>query len=313
MKKVLITGATGFVGTHLTDYLSSKNEFEIYGTSLTEEKNPSEKIKIEAIDLTGFESVKILVEKVKPDIVYHLAALTSPAESFNNPTPVVLGNIEIQMNLLNAVRNAGLSPRILIVSSADIYGLVDPKNLPLNESAPLRPVSPYAVSKAAQDLLGLQYSLSYKMDIVRVRPFNHTGPGQPPGFVIPSFAKQIAEIEKGSKEPVLKVGDLSAKRDFTDVRDVIKAYVSLMDNGQIGEVYNIGSGKSYEIRNLLDMLLSFSDKKIEVGQDPDKLRPINIPDAYCDYTKLENLAGWKPEIPIEQTLKDTLEYWRSVV
>ena len=171
----------------------------------------------------------------------------------------------------------------------------------------------YAVSKITQDYLSLQYKLAYKLDIVRVRPFNHTGPGQTPVFAIPSFAKQIAQIEKGQIEPVLKVGNLSAKRDFTDVRDIVKGYCLLMEKGVNGEVYNIGSGQSFEMKKLLDMLLSLSNKKITVESDSEKFKPGSIFDVYCDYAKLNSLTGWKPKIPIEKTLQDTLDYWRGIV
>jgi len=264
--------------------------------------------------LTDFKQVLSLIDKIKPDYIYHLAALTSPAESFTNATAVVLSNIGIEMNLLNAMKELGLtSSRFLVVSSAEVYGLVTPPDLPIDEGTPLRPTNPYAVSKITQDYLGLQYILSCKFDVVIVRPFNHTGPGQAPNFAIPAFSKQIAMIEKGQQEPILKTGNLSAKRDFSDVRDIVKGYGLLMEKGITGEVYNIGSGKSHSTKELLDMLLSMSDKKIEIQQDPSKFRPIEVPDVYCDYTKLNSLTGWKPEIPIEKTLKDTLDYWRSIV
>lgn len=313
MKKVLITGATGFVGKHLTDYLFQKSELELYGTSLSE-SDKNEKIHIKKIDLTDLNQVKNLINEIKPDYVYNLAALTSPAESFKNPAPVVLSNIGIQINLLNALKDAGLmDTRTLIVSSSEVYGMVEEKDLPIDEETPMRPVSPYAVSKIAQDFMGLQYNLSYKMDIVRVRPFNHTGPGQTPVFVIPAFAKQIAQIEKGIQEAVISVGNLSSKRDFTDVRDIVQGYQLLTEKGVGGEAYNIGSGKSVAIKYLLDTLLSMSKESIEVRQDPERLLPVEIPSVYCDNSKINSLTGWKPEISIEKTLKDTLDYWRSVV
>lgn len=314
MKKVLITGSTGFVGTHLTEYLAERHEFELFGTSLTAQDSTENKIQIEKIDLKNASDVADLVNKIKPDQIYHLAAFTSPGDSFDNPTPVVLGNIEIQMNLLNAVKSAGLiNSRVLVVTSGEVYGLVSAGDLPLVEESPLRPVNPYAVSKVAQDFLGLQYALSYKMDIVRVRPFNHTGPAQSPSFVVPSFAKRIAEIEKGQCEPTLSVGNLAAKRDFTDVRDIIKGYALLMEKGISGEVYNIGSGMSYAISDLLKRLLALSKKEIIIVEEESKMRPIDVADVYCDFTKLNSLTGWKPEIGIDKTLQDTLDYWRSVV
>ncbi len=315
MKKILITGSTGFVGKHLTDYLAPNTEYEIFGTSLTDSApQENSKIHIEKVDLTKFDEVLALIGKIKPDYIYHLAALTSPAESFTNATPIVLANIGIEMNLLNAMKELGLtSARFLVVSSGEVYGLVTLSDLPIDEDTLLRPTNPYAVSKITQDYLGLQYILSYKFDIVMVRPFNHTGPGQSPSFAIPAFSKQIAMIEKGQQEPVLKVGNLSAKRDFSDVRDIVKGYVLLMEKGITGEVYNIGSGKSRSTKELLDMLLSMTDKKIEILEDPSKFRPIEVADVYCDYKKLNSLTGWIPEIPIEKTLQDTLDYWRGIV
>lgn len=313
MKKVLITGATGFVGQHLADYLSAKNQFELFGTSLTPSNN-TDKVKIEKIDLTVFNDVVELLNRIRPDQIYHLAAFTSPAASMNNPTPTVLGNIEIQMNLLNAIRSENLNEaRALIVSSGEVYGEVEKENLPVDEGTPMRPVNPYAVSKIAQDYLGLQYKLAYGMDIVRVRPFNHTGPGQTPTFAIPSFARQIALIEKGKQEPVLKVGNLTAYRDFSDVLDIVKGYSLLMEKGESGEVYNIGSGKSHQMKEILDMLVKLSSKDIKIDSDQSKFMPLTQKDIYCDYSKLNSLTGWKPEIPLEKTLQDTLDYWRNIV
>lgn len=314
MKKVLITGATGFVGHHLTDYLSSKKEYEIYGTSLNEPNSSDNKIKIEKIDLTNSQNVLEMIEKIKPEFIYHLAAFSSAGDSYTNSTKVVVSNVEIQMNLLNAVKSIGLiDSKILIISSGEVYGQVDPADLPLNEEAKLRPVNPYAVSKIAQDYVALQYFLSYQMKTVSIRAFNHTGPFQTTAFAIPSFAKQIAQIEKGQQEAVLKVGNLLAKRDFSDVRDIVVGYSMLMEKGVAGEVYNIGSGNSRSMKELLDILLSLTNKKIEIQEDPGKLRPVSVPDVYCDFTKLKKLTGWEPKIPLETTLQDTLDYWRSVV
>jgi GDP-4-dehydro-6-deoxy-D-mannose reductase len=194
-----------------------------------------------------------------------------------------------------------------------VYGQVMPTDLPIDEETPLRPTNPYAVSKITQDYLGLQYILSYKFDVVIVRPFNHTGPGQSPSFAIPAFARQIALIEKDKQEPILKVGNLSAKRDFSDVRDIVKGYTQLMEKGKTGEIYNIGSGKSRSTKELLDLLLLLTDKKIKVEEDPSKIRPIEVPDTYCNFEKINSLTGWTPGISIEKTLQDTLDYWRRVV
>ncbi len=318
MKRVLITGATGFVGKYLIDHLVEIGNSEIFGTSYVDSDlsqfSKQKNVKIKKVDLTSFDQTKNLIDDIKPDQIYHLAALTSPADSFTDGTRVILSNIGIQMNLLNAVRGSKLDKtRVLIVSSGEVYGMVDQSDLPINEETKMRPANPYAVSKIAQDYLALQYHLSYKMNIVRIRPFNHTGPGQTDTFVVPAFARQIAEIEKGQKDPVIKVGSLDAKRDFSDVRDVVRGYVLLMEKGESGEVYNLGSGKSLKIQSILDTLLSFSDIKIIVEKDPARMRPIEVPEIYSNFSKVAKATGWKPEIGIEKTLKDTLDYWRGVV
>jgi GDP-4-dehydro-6-deoxy-D-mannose reductase len=200
-----------------------------------------------------------------------------------------------------------------VVASAEVYGSVTKEDLPMGEDTPLNPTNPYAVSKLAQDFLGLQYFLSYGIKTIRVRPFNHVGPRQAPNFVISSFAQKIAEIEKGKREPILPVGNLEAKRDFTDVRDMVKAYSLIMEKGEFGEVYNIGSGRSYKISEILEMLLSFSSVKITVEIDKSLFRPIDDPELVCDSTKINKTTGWKAEIPLEETLKDTLDYWRNII
>jgi GDP-4-dehydro-6-deoxy-D-mannose reductase len=318
MKKILITGASGFAGTHLCEYLLTQKQFEIYGTYLLEEsvqKSPvKEKIQFKKIDLVDKQQTTNLIREIKPDALIHLAAASSPNQSFKDPAATFIANVTSQINILEAMRENNLTnTNTLIISSGDIYGSVQPEELPVNEKSPLRPTSPYAVSKITQDYLGLQYFLTYNLQCVRVRPFNHIGPAQSPGFVVSDFSKQIAEIEKDKKEPVIYVGNLNAKRDFTDVRDTIQAYYLLLQKGIPGEPYNIGSGKSHSAKEILDILLKLSTTKITIKQDPQKLRPIDTPDITCDSTKLNKLTGWKPKIPLEKTLQDTLDYWRSIV
>ena len=314
--KIFITGITGFSGSFLAENLVAKSSHEVSGTYLSENSlsNVSEvkdKLKLFKVDLQDAEATKKIISEVKPDLVFHLAALTAPAESFDNPSKFITNNISAQVNLLEAIRSTDITPRILIVSSAEVYGEISPGDLPINEDTPLRPVNPYAVSKVAQDFLGLQYFLSYKLPIVRVRPFNHIGPRQSMSFVVAGFAKKIADIEKGIISPVLKVGNLSAKRDFTDVKDIVEAYVQILEKGEFGEVYNLGSGKSVQIQEIVDKLLSFSTKEIKVEVDEKLLRPIDIPELVCDNTKIKHATGWEPKIDITQTLKETLEYWRN--
>ncbi len=319
MKKVLITGASGFAGSHLAEYLLSLNRFSVVGTYLAEKSLsliPDLKDKMEFIqaDLSKKEEIERVVSEVKPDYVYHLAALASPADSFKAPDETFINNTVSQIHLLESIRNNNLTAtRILVISSADVYGKVSKEDLPITEKTRFMPTNPYAVSKIAQDFLGLQYFLSYDMHIVRVRPFNHIGPRQSPHFAVSAFAKKVAEIEKGKMEPVLRVGNLEPKRDFTDVRDTVRAYQIILDEGKDGEVYNIGSGVSYALSDVVDKFLSFSTVKMKVEVDPELFRPSDTPELLCDYQKLHALTNWKPTIPFDQTLKETLDYWRNIV
>lgn len=312
MPKALITGINGFAGTHLNNLLQQEG-VDVYGTvkPTTEETHDDH---LFPVDLLDYEGMRDVIQKIEPDHIYHLAALASPAESFKNPSLTITNNISGQLHVLEAVKELQLmETKVLVVSSAEIYGAVESHDLPINENTPLKPRSPYAVSKIAQDFLGYQYYVSQQVKSIRVRPFNHTGPHQAPFFAVPSFAKQIAEIEKGTQEPILKVGNLESRKDFTDVRDIVKGYLLLMEKGIEGEVYNIGSGRSHAISEILDMLLSFSDAKIIVEQDPALMRPVEIPELRCDYDKLHKATGWKPEISLETSLRDTLDYWRKIV
>jgi GDP-4-dehydro-6-deoxy-D-mannose reductase len=317
-KKILITGASGFVGSHLVDHLAKDADNDLFGTSFSKGGSKvlgeSQKIQLLEVDLSKEEDVYGLIEKVKPDVIYHLAAFTSAADSFKSPRETVLNNIACQINIFESMRKSNLlDSKTLVVSSAEVYGSIEAKDLPMDEETPLNPTNPYAVSKLTQDFLGLQYFHSYGLKTIRVRPFNHVGPRQAPMFVVSSFAQKIVEIEKGKREPVLPVGNLAAKRDFSDVRDVVRAYSLLMEKGEFGEVYNIGSGVSYKISEILDMLLSFSSAKVKIQVDEALFRPVDDPELVCDTTKINRLTGWKTEIPIEKTLKDTLDYWRNII
>ena len=317
-KKILITGASGFVGSHLADYLSLDQDNELFGTCFS--KNDSQnladckdKIKLLEVNLSKENEVYKLVDEIKPDI-YHLAAFPSAADSFSSPKETVLNNIACQINIFEAMRKSNLlESKTLVVSSAEVYGRAEPDQFPINEETNLNPTNPYAVSKLTQDFLGRQYFLSYGLKTIRVRPFNHIGPRQSPKFAVPAFAQKIAEIEKGKRQPILQVGNLEAKRDFTDVRDVVKAYTLLMEKGEFGEVYNIGSGASHKIADILNSLLSLTKVKITVEIDKSLFRPVDDAQLICDSTKITELTGWKPEIPLEKTLEDTLDYWRNII
>lgn len=313
MKKVFITGIGGFAGSHLYEFLSTK-DLEIFGTDLRK-KDPglTQKATTYTVDLTDFEGVAKTLAEVRPDYIVHLAALTSPAKSFSSPYETLENNIKAEINLLEAVKNENIKARLLIIGSGDEYGLVNPKDNPVNEEQPLRPTSPYAVSKITQDFLALQYALAYKMDIVRVRPFNHIGARQNPNFVVSSFAKQIAQIEKGNIKPEIKVGNLSAVRDFTDVHDMVEAYYLALLNGKTGDVYNLGSGRGYKMEEVLNLLLSHAHKKITIQIDQSLLRPIDNPKLVCDAGKFSKLTGWSPKIALADSLRSVLDYWRSQV
>lgn len=317
MTKVLITGITGFAGNYLSDYLLKQNKFEVSGTYLNDASlsnlDNKDSVKLYKLNLIDAESTAKLIQMEKPDYLFHLAALPSANKSYSNPGETFMNNVLSEINLLEAIRVNKLSEiKTLVVSSAEVYGLVTAADLPINEEVPFRPTSPYSVSKLAQDFLGLQYFLAHKLKIVRVRPFNHVGPKQSPHFVVSAFAKRIAQIEKGY-ESVLQVGNLESKRDFTDVRDMVRAYLLALEKGESGDVYNLGSGKSHKISEILEIMCGMSTADIIIEQDPGLIRPTDDPELLCDASKFENLTGWKPEIPIEKTLEDTLEYFREIV
>lgn len=314
--KVLITGITGFVGSHLAEYILKLGNAEVHGVERYRSKTDNidhikDKIFLHECDIKDAYSVRSLIENIKPDMIFHLAGQSFVPTSWHAPTETLTTNIIGQLNIFEAVRHIGINPFTQIACSSEEYGLVHEKDLPINEDAPLRPLSPYAVSKVGQDLLGYQYFMSYKLNIIRTRAFNHTGPRRGEPFVSSNFAKQIAQIEAGMQEPVIYVGNLDAKRDFTDVRDVVRAYWLVLEKGKPGEVYNISSGKAYSIKEILDILLSMTDKKISVKKDEKRIRPSDVPVLVGDSTKFRKLTGWKPEIPFENTLKDLLNYWRG--
>jgi len=314
--RVLITGVTGFAGSHLADYCLERGDADVYGIirwrSRTENiEHLDGKLKLLECDLRDATSTRSVIEEIAPEYIFHLAAQSFVPTSWRAPTESLTTNVIGQLNIFEAVRKLDLKCRIQIAGSSEEYGMVHEDEVPISESNPFRPLSPYAVSKVAQDMLGYQYFMSYGMDIVRTRGFNHTGPRRGPVFVVSDFAKQIVDIEKGLRDPVMYVGNLDASRDFSDVRDVVRAYYLALEKGKGGEVYNICSETSHTIREMLDMLLAHSDAKIEVKQDPARLRPSDVPRLLGDASKFRNDTGWKPEIPFETTVKDMLEYWRQ--
>ncbi len=263
------------------------------------------------VDMTDTVGLKRAVQAAAPDLVFHLAAQASVGHSWADPDETYMTNVLGQVHLLEAIRALGAKPRVLIASSAEVYGV--PDVVPIPETAPLRPGSPYAVTKATQDLMGYQYFVAYGLPVVRTRAFNHLGPGQALGFAAPDFAQQIAQVEAGLHAPVIAVGNLSAERDLSDVRDVVRAYYWVLRMGKPGEAYNVGRGSAVPIRYVLDTLLAQSTASIEVRVDPARQRPSDAPRIYADITKLRQATGWAPETPLEQSLIDVLEYWRTHV
>ncbi|MEK7104003.1 MAG: GDP-mannose 4,6-dehydratase [Patescibacteria group bacterium] len=316
-KKILITGMAGFVGSHLAELCLSRGD-DVFGTIFPGEslKNLSgirEKIEVFECDLTQKEVVLKTIKDIQPDVIFHLAGQSFPSISFQMPEKTLSTNISIALNIFEAVRELKINPVIQVACSSDEYGLIKEDELPVKETNPLRPVSPYAVSKIAVDMLAFQYHQSYQMKIVITRAFNHTGPRANVQTVAPRFAQQIALIEAKKQEPIIKVGNLEAFRDFSDVRDVVKAYYLAVERCEYGTPYNIGSGESYQIKEILDTLLSFSSVKVKVEQDPSLMRPEKTAKIVCDFSKFNLATGWKPAIKMEQTLKDLLNYYRNEI
>ncbi len=315
--RVLITGITGFAGSHLADYILKEHpDVELFGIyrwrSRTENiEHNRDHFKIIECDLRDASSVRTVLSRIRPDKIFHLAAQSFVPSSWKAPSESVVTNVIGQINIFEAVRDLNLNPWIQLACSSEEYGMVYPHETPIKETNPLRPLSPYGVSKVGQDYLGYQYHMSYGMNIVRTRGFNHTGPRRGDVFVCSDFAKQVVEIELKKRESVIRVGNLEALRDFTDVRDMVRGYWMALENCKPGEAYNICSGRAYSIKEVLDSLLSMTDVDITVEQDPDRLRPSDVPILLGDNTKFREISGWEPQIPFPQTLRDILNYWRE--
>jgi GDP-4-dehydro-6-deoxy-D-mannose reductase len=310
---ILITGINGFVGGHLAELLVQQGEHAIWGVSRSGVlglPHLRDNVQMQQADLCDAAAVQRVVAHVQPRVIYHLAGQTFVPESFSNPAATLITNIVAQLHILQALIDLRHECRVLVVSSNEVYGMVRPEDVPIDETAPLQPATPYGVSKASQDLLALQYHLSHGLDVVRVRPFNHIGPRQDERFVAASFAQQVAQIEQGHLPPVMRVGDLSPQRDFTDVRDMVRAYVLAVEHAAAGEVYNLGTGQPIAVQRVLDILLQASPIAIDVQPDPARMRPINVPLVACNAQRFRARTGWHPEIPLEQTIHDILEYWR---
>ena len=318
--KILITGATGFVGSHLIEYALKRDVTTIYATrrrrSNVESVNhlmDMARVKWVTMDITDSHSVLSLIEESKPDLCFHLCAQSFVPTSWNAPQETMTTNVIGTINLLEAIRAKCPETKIEIAGSSEEYGMVKEDEIPISETNPLRPLSPYGVSKVAEDFLGYQYFMSYGLKIVRTRGFNHTGPRRGEMFVCSSFAKQIVEIEKGKRENSIRVGNLDAKRDFTDVRDMVDAYWLSLEKGKPGEVYNICSGKCFSMREILDTLIEISGAKVNIESDTERMRPSDVPILLGDSTKFREETGWQPKIPFRKTLEDILDYWRETI
>ncbi|MEW6336735.1 MAG: GDP-mannose 4,6-dehydratase [Acidobacteriota bacterium] len=317
--RVLITGITGFVGSHMVEYLlSAQSGVEVFGLrrwrSSAEELEPLlPVVRLVEGDLLDAPSLLRVLQASRPDVIFHLAASSSVASSWDTPTEMMQVNVIGTLHLLEAVRQMDLDAPVVLACSAEPYGRVGEDELPIREDHPLRPVSPYAVSKAAVDLLGVQYFETFKLRTVRLRLFNHFGPRQSDRFVLSSLARQVAEIEAAVRPPQLKVGNLEVQRDFVDVRDAVRAYWLAARHGVAGEAYNVATARPRSIREVLDRLLTLTESVVEVVFDPGRLRPAEIPVLSGDWSRFRLAAGWEPAIPFEQTLFDTLEYWRRKV
>ncbi|MBI2910570.1 MAG: GDP-mannose 4,6-dehydratase [Chloroflexi bacterium] len=314
--KALVTGADGFVAPYLARHLLQQ-QMEVFGVVRQRPIEPMARqleqdgIQLVEADLLVAGAVRSALQRANPDLVFHLAAQSAVTRSWDDPAGTLVNNAVGQINLLEAACALGLPCRVLVVGSNEEYGACAREELPTNESQPLRPLNPYAVSKVTQDLLGYQYHASRHVHCVRVRPFTHIGPGQSDTYAVSSFARQVAEAEVGLREPVLLVGNLEVERDITDVRDMVRAYAMALELGAPGEVYNLGSGITRSMRSVLDLLRAQSGVALRVKQDPARMRRADVPVTLCDASRFRAVTGWQPQVPFERTLGDILAYWRA--
>jgi GDP-D-mannose dehydratase len=309
--KALIIGGAGFVGNYLIDHLINDCQWSVSVTKLEHEVIENNNVNQYNLDILDKTAISDLLNMVKPDYIFHLAAQSSVALSWKNPSLTVDVNIKGSINVLEALRELDYKPRILLIGSGEEYGHILPNESPVNEENHTRPGNIYAATKAFQNMIGKIYADAYQTNIILVRAFNHIGPKQAPIFVVSDFCKQVAEIEKGLREPVIRVGNLNVRRDFTDVRDVVRAYSLLMLKGKAGETYNVGSGKAISIDEILQIILSYSHENIKIELDSKRLRPIDVPIIEADIHKLKECSGWETQISLAETILETLNYWRT--
>lgn len=311
MKKALIIGGAGFVGQYLADYLHDACGYQVRSTKMKQECLPDVSYEVVDMNLLAKEEVEEVIRSFEPDYIFHLAAQSSVAVSWSNPQLTVDVNIKGTIQLLDVLKETEYKGRVLLIGSGEEYGRIQPDEVPIIEDTVLRPGNIYAATKCCQNMIASIYAKAYGLNLIMVRAFNHVGPKQSPQFVVSDFCKQVVEAEKGMREPVIHVGNLKAKRDFTDVRDVIAAYECLVRQGVSGETYNVGSGIAYSIEEILDQIIALSGQEIRIQVEKERLRPIDVPLIVADITKISEQTDWKQKISLEQTLRDTLDYWRA--
>lgn len=316
--RVLITGVRGFAGSQLAVLAAAQPGVELFGMVRSADAvdrptaSRAEPVRIVEGDLTDASSLRAVIGSVRPSIVFHLGGASSGAEAWRTPIDCFEVNALGTLKLLEAIRLSGdAAVTCVVTSSGEVYGSTPSDDEPATEDSPLRPLSPYAASKAAQDLLAAQYTAAYGMSVIRLRLFNHTGPGQRPDFVMSAFARQIARIRRGLQPPVLEVGNLDARRDFLDVRDVARAYWLAAEGGEPGAVYNVCSGRAVSVRQLLDRLIDLSGCTVTVRPDPDRMRTADIPLLVGDPHRFQAATGWSPSIPLDETLASLLDWWMA--
>ena len=310
--KALIIGASGFVGPYLVEEIRRSLFCEVITTTSRElDKLGIGEDKTVHLDICDKEQISRILLSEKPDYIFHLAAQSSVALSWRDPKSTVDTNIIGAINLINAIQQSGYAPRVLIAGSGEEYGRVRESDIPIKENSTLSPGNVYAVTKACQNMMASIYSHAYALPLVMTRSFNHIGPGQSRQFVVADFCSQVVEIEQGKRDRVIRVGNLSAKRDFTDVRDVVKAYCRLIQYGKSGETYNVGSGHAVAIQDVLDIILAQTTADVSIENDPARLRPVDVPIIEADISKIYKDTGWKPTISLPQTITDTLQFWRG--
>ena len=313
MKKALIIGAAGFVGGSLAGHLRERRGMEVSVTKLPREEFRGDSDRVYNLNILNKEEIVSLLFEARPDYIFHLAAQSSVGVAWKNPSLTIDINIKGSVNVMDAIRELYYKPRILLIGSGEEYGHIEEGEIPIREENRIRPGNIYAATKACQNMIGNIYAQAYDMEVMMVRAFNHIGPSQASIFVVSDFCRQVAEIEKGIREPVMYVGNLDARRDFTDVRDVVEAYGLLAEHGRPGETYNVGRGKAVSIREILDMVIALSGHDIKIEIDKNKLRPVDVPIIEADISKISSLTGWKPKIPLKQTIEETLNYWRRTI